>query len=112
MVSSHNEIYSDLTFENTSTIAQFIMEGFINSDYDQVVLLYNRFKNAATQTVMNEQFLPIETPKETVSSVGDYIFEPNQREIVENIIPKSLKTQLFKAILLNFCMEKLCFLGM
>ena len=76
-----------------------LMETFTNSEYDKVVLLYNQFKNAATQLVMDEQFLPIESPEDSEDSVGDYIFEPNQKDIVENLIPKSLKTQLFKAVL-------------
>ena len=63
------------------------------------MLLYNQFKNAATQIVMNEQFLPVESPEESNGSGGDHIFEPNQKDIVENLIPKSLKTQLFKAVL-------------
>jgi F-type H+-transporting ATPase subunit gamma len=99
VISSHDVLYSDLTFENTSEIAQIIMGSFTNNDYDKIVLLYNQFKNAATQIVMNEQFLPIESPEETEITIGDYIFEPNQKDIVEELIPKSLKTQLFKAVL-------------
>ena len=99
VISSHDLLYSDLTFENTSEIAQIIMDSFTNNEYDKIVLLYNQFKNAATQIVMNEQFLPIESPEETEPKVGDYIFEPNQKDIVEELIPKSLKTQLFKAVL-------------
>ena len=99
VISTHDELYSDLTFNNTSEIAQSIMDTFTNSEYDKVVLLYNQFKNAATQLVMDEQFLPIESPEDSEDSVGDYIFEPNQKDIVENLIPKSLKTQLFKAVL-------------
>jgi F-type H+-transporting ATPase subunit gamma len=75
------------------------MDSFTNNEYDKIVLLYNQFKNAATQIVMNEQFLPIESPEETEPTVRDYIFEPNQKDIVEELIPKSLKTQLFKAVL-------------
>ena len=99
VISSHDDLYSDLTFDNTSEIAQKIMDAFTNTEYDKVVLLYNQFKNAATQILMNEQFLPVESPEDTESTVGDYIFEPNQKDIVENLIPKSLKTQLFKAVL-------------
>ena len=99
VISSHDDLYSDLTFDNTSEIAQKIMDAFTNTEYDKVVLLYNQFKNAATQIVMNEQFLPVESPEDTEATVGDYIFEPNQKDIVENLIPKSLKTQLFKAVL-------------
>ena len=85
------------------------MDLFINEEYDKVVLLYNQFKNAATQIVMNEQFLPVESSEESNAPVVDYIFEPNQKEIVESLIPKSLKTQLFVTstlelrILWKFC---------
>ena len=99
VISSHDGLYSDLTFENTSEIAQIIMDSFTNKDYDKIILLYNQFKNAATQIVMNEQFLPIKTNEETETKVGDYIFEPNQKDIVDQLIPKSLKTQLFKSVL-------------
>ena len=99
VISSHDGLYSDLTFENTSETAQIIMDSFTNKDYDKIILLYNQFKNAATQIVMNEQFLPIKSNEETETKVGDYIFEPNQKDIVEQLIPKSLKTQLFKAVL-------------
>ena len=75
------------------------MDSFTNNDYDKIVLHYNQFKNAATQIVMNEQFLPIESPEEKEITIRDYIFEPNQKDIVEELIPKSLKTQLFKAVL-------------
>ena len=99
VISSHDGLYSDLTYENTSEIAQIIMDSFTNKDYDKIILLYNQFKNAATQIVMNEQFLPIKSPEETETKVGDYIFEPNQKDIVDQLIPKSLKTQLFKSVL-------------
>ena len=72
---------------------------FTNNEYDKIILLYNQFKNAATQIVMNEQFLPIKSADETDTTARDYIFEPNQQDIVEELIPKSLKTQLFKSVL-------------
>jgi len=105
VLSTHDNLYSDLTFDNTSEIAQSIMNSFIDGQYDKVVLLYNQFKNAATQIVMNEPYLPVETPEESEVLIGDYIFEPNQKDIVETLIPKSLKTQLFKAILDSYASE-------
>ena len=100
LISSYDEVFSDLSFENTSKISEFVMNKFISGEYDKILLIYNQFKNAATQIIMNEQFLPIEpSVDQDDSKVGDYIFEPNQKEIVENLIPKSLKTQLFKSIL-------------
>ena len=72
----------------------------MDGEFDKVVLLYNQFKNAATQLVMAEQFLPVETPaEEGGATIGDYIFEPSKEEIVTDLIPKSLKIQLFKGVL-------------
>jgi len=102
IVENNNEIFDDLNYENSSAIAQQLMDLYAEASYDKIVLIYNKFKNAATQIVMHEQFLPI-TPAETsedneTSANADYIFEPGKEEIVEELIPKSLKTQLFKAI--------------
>ena len=92
-------IFDDLNFKASSAIAEMLMEKFEQGAYDKIVLVYNHFKNAATQIVMKEQFLPILPPEETqVTNTADYIFEPTKPEIVEGLIPKSLKTQLFKAI--------------
>ena len=97
--SSHDSLYDDLTFENTSAIAEDIMQNFLSGEFDKVILVYNQFKNAATQLVQAEQFLPVETPTEESATIGDYIFEPSKEEIVTELIPKSLKIQLFKAAL-------------
>jgi len=97
--SSHDSLYDDLTFENTSSIAEEIMQNFLSGEFDKVILVYNQFKNAATQLVQSEQFLPVETPTEEGATIGDYIFEPSKEEIVTDLIPKSLKIQLFKAVL-------------
>jgi F-type H+-transporting ATPase subunit gamma len=92
-------IFDDLNFKASSAIAEMLMEKFEQGAYDKIVLVYNHFKNAATQIVMKEQFLPILPPAQTqVTNTADYIFEPTKPEIVEGLIPKSLKTQLFKAI--------------
>jgi len=96
-------IFDELTFDNVAKIAEKLMDLFSEGTYDKIVIVYNNFKNAATQIVMREQFLPILPPKidETVETTGttiNYIFEPSKEEIVEGLIPKSLKTQLFKAI--------------
>lgn len=99
MFSVHDDVYSNLTFENTSRIAETIIDKFLSKEFDKVVLVYNQFKNAATQIIMNENFLPIDNAVEEKTQTTDYIFEPNQNEIVKELIPKSLKTQLFKAIL-------------
>ena len=99
VVSIHDEIYGDLNYESISNISESIMQDYLDLKYDKVILLYNQFKNAATQNVMREDYLPVESPNEDNASIGDYIFEPQKKEIIEQLIPKSLKTQLFKAVL-------------
>jgi F-type H+-transporting ATPase subunit gamma len=75
------------------------MSHFVEGRYDKVVVVYNQFKNAASQNLMTEAYLPVETPAEDTATIGDYIFEPEKEEIVAELIPKSLKIQLFKAVL-------------
>lgn len=100
------DVYADLKFENVAKIAEEVMRGFKAKEYDKVVLVYNRFINAATQSVEAEQFLPIiPTVSEGTNAAGDYIFEPSKNEIVEDLIPKSLKLQVFKAIRDSFAAE-------
>ena len=97
--STHDEVFNDLNYESIAQISQQIMEMYLEEKFDKVILIYNQFKNAATQNVMSENYLPVESPHDENSSIGDYIFEPNKKEIIEELIPKSLKTQLFKAVL-------------
>ena len=105
VVSTHDDVFSDLKYDSISSIANSIMQDYINQKFDKVVLVYNQFKNAATQNVMNEAFLPVESIDENESSIGDYIFEPEKKEIIEELIPKSLKTQLYKAVLDSYASE-------
>lgn len=102
IVGNNNEVYSALTFENVTKITDAIMHGFLKGDYDKVEVIYNRFKNAAVQIVTTEQLLPLPKAAESaavkVSNV-DYILEPSQDEIVKELIPKSIKIQLYKAVL-------------
>ena len=99
VISTHDDLYNEITFEGVAEIAENIMNDFTQGKYDKVILMYNQFKNAATQIVMKENYLPVQTPNDENASIGDYIFEPSKEEIVQELIPKSLKTQLFKAIL-------------
>ncbi|MBL6663371.1 MAG: ATP synthase F1 subunit gamma [Flavobacteriales bacterium] len=99
VISSHDDLYNDLSFANTSAIAQDLMDHFVEGRYDKVVVVYNQFKNAASQNLMTEAYLPVETPADDTATIGDYIFEPEKEEIVAELIPKSLKVQLFKAVL-------------
>ncbi len=96
---NRSDLFDALTFVNVEVVAQQIMDAFIEGSYDKVELVYNQFKNAATQIVQTEQFLPLK-PIETESNVTvDYIYEPSKEEIILNLIPTSLKTQLYKAVL-------------
>ena len=99
VISTHDDLYNEITFEGVAEIAENIMNDFTQGKYDKVILMYNQFKNAATQIVMKENYLPVQTLNDENASIGDYIFEPSKEEIVQELIPKSLKTQLFKAIL-------------
>lgn len=98
VIANKSEVYDDLSFDNVSEIAELLMKYFLDYHADKIVLVYNKFKNAATQEIMAEQFLPISPVEEDVDVNLDYIFEPSKIEIVEQLIPKSLKTQLFKAL--------------
>jgi F-type H+-transporting ATPase subunit gamma len=94
------DIFADLSFENVSKIAEFAMDSFLDKQFDKVVVVYNSFINAASQEVKTEQLLPIvSAPKADNAQAVDYIFEPSKEEIVEDLIPKTLKIQLFKALL-------------
>lgn len=109
VVANNNAIFDDLSYANAEEIAQSIMNDFAAAKYDKVVLVYNKFVNAATQTVQTEQFLPIETSSEDSASANtaslDYVYEPSKEEIVEELIPKSLKVQFFKALRDSFASE-------
>ena len=96
---SFEEIYDDLNFKTVSNLAQKIMDQFTDKEYDKVHIIYNQFKNVAVQKLTVEQFLPISLKKDENSVPGDYIFEPNKEQIIEQLIPYSLKIQLYKAIL-------------
>ena len=100
-LTEREDVYADLNFENVSEIANELMELYKTGEFNRIYLVYNRFVNAATQKVEMEQFLPIQAPdsSEDSTSSGDYIFEPSKEEIIEDLIPKSLKVQLFKALL-------------
>lgn len=96
-----NELFDQLTFSNVSAVAEKIMEAFANKQFDKVELIYNQFKNAAVQVTQVEQFLPVLPPAQTEKKTSkvDYIFEPTKEAIIEDLIPRSLKTQFYKALL-------------
>jgi len=101
-----NHLYDDLTYEVISAKAEELMQLFKNKTYDRIDLVYNQFKNAAVQILQHEQFLPVVQETKEHHQVHDYIFEPNIEFIVENLIPDTLKTQLFKAVIDSYAAEQ------
>lgn len=106
VVNNESSVFDNLTFDNVAKIAQTLTDKFTTGEYDRIEVIYNQFKNAATQIVQTEQFLPLAAIKSDVPAMtGDYIFEPSKEEIVLTLIPKSLKTQLYKGIRDSFASE-------
>jgi len=101
------EIFNDLNFNNAVPIAEALMKSFTSGQFDRIDVIYNQFRNAAVQVTQAERFLPIEANPETDvnASAVDYIFEPSKEYIVGELIPSSLKTQLYKALLDSFASE-------
>tara|TARA_B100000929_G_scaffold246968_1_gene205558 strand:+ start:4051 stop:4914 length:864 start_codon:yes stop_codon:yes gene_type:complete len=100
VIDSFNSVYDEFSYENVKKIAELFMEKFSNESYDEIILVYNHSKNAASQHLTIEPYLPIEEDAEesTAQASRDYIFEPSQSEILNELIPKALVVQLFKAI--------------
>jgi F-type H+-transporting ATPase subunit gamma len=97
----HNDVYTNIAFESVAKVAEEVMAKFAAGEYDKVEVVYNQFKNAAVQNLMIEQVLPI-APAATGSEKkknNDYIFEPAKEELVLELIPKSIKIQIYKAVL-------------
>jgi len=95
-----NQIFDSLTYENAAELAQDLMNDFTEKKFDRVELVYNEFKNAAMQICKTEQFLPVEQEEQKEGNINlNYIYEPSQEEIIAELIPRSLKIQLFKALL-------------
>ncbi|MBP6424385.1 MAG: ATP synthase F1 subunit gamma [Flavobacterium sp.] len=106
VIDNQSAIFDDLTFDNVAQIAEVLTQKFVAGEYDRIELVYNQFKNAATQIIQTEQFLPLAPIQSDLpASTGDYIFEPSKEEIVLTLIPKSLKTQLYKGIRDSFASE-------
>jgi F-type H+-transporting ATPase subunit gamma len=100
IVNTYSNIFQDLSFEKVSEAGQFLMDQFRKGEFDKIEIVYNEFKNVATQVLRSEQWLPVLplTAKKKTEET-DYIFQPNREEIITGLIPKSLKVQLFKAVL-------------
>ncbi len=105
VVENKSTIFDDLTFNNVANIAQELMDLFAEGTYDEITVVYNKFKNAATQITEVEQFLPIVAAEKDANVSLDYIFEPEKVKIVQGLIPKSLKTQLYKSLRDSFASE-------
>ena len=106
VIETNNEIFDNLTFANTAEIAEKLMGLFVDGTYDKIEIIYNQFKNAATQIPQVEEYLPIKAVAEGQSNSNtDYIFEPSKEEIISELIPKSLKMQLYKALRDSFAAE-------
>jgi len=111
VIESHDELFDQLTFDNASVHAEKLMKSFAGKEYDRIDLIYNQFKNAAVQRLIVEQYLPI-APAQAPAQVpatrveADYIFEPDKETIVRELIPKTLRIQLFKAVLDSFASEQ------
>jgi len=117
VVESHDSLFDQLTFDNASAIAEKLMKAFASKEYDRIELVYNQFKNAAVQRLIVEQYLPIAPAQDTAPAAkpavpatakaeADYIFEPDKETIVRELIPKTLRIQLFKAVLDSFASEQ------
>ncbi|HEX8576066.1 MAG TPA: ATP synthase F1 subunit gamma [Flavobacterium sp.] len=105
VINNNNTVFDNLTFHNVAIIAEELMQLFVEGQYDRIELVYNQFKNAATQIIITEQFLPIVPIQTDNKNQVDYLFEPSKEKILEELIPLSLKTQLYKAIRDSFASE-------
>ena len=100
VISDFSEIFSHLSFDKARAAAEFVMQGYKEEKFDKVELVYNEFKNIATQILITEQFLPLKEATHEESNLhNDFIYQPNQKVLVEELIPKSLKVQFYKAVL-------------
>lgn len=101
ILEDHSDLYAGLTFDRTAEVAERLMNLYLTKEFDTIEIIYNQFKNAAVQRLTDEVFLPVSTAamvkgKEVVT---DYIYEPDQISIVENLVPKALRIQFYKALL-------------
>ncbi len=101
-----NDLLDNLKFENAVPLIEDIMQKYVKKEFDKVILVYNKFKNAVVQVLTTDQYLPIELPQLEDEIVNfDYIFEPTKQYIIQELIPKSLKIQFYEAILESLAAE-------
>jgi F-type H+-transporting ATPase subunit gamma len=96
---SNIDVVNGVRFEGAEEIAQMAMDNYLSGKYDKVVLIYNQFRNAAVQILQEEQLLPVTSAEMSETQSGDYIYEPDKSELLEELIPLSIKSQVFKALL-------------
>ncbi|MAR17957.1 MAG: ATP synthase F1 subunit gamma [Rhodobacteraceae bacterium] len=96
---SNIDVVNGVTFEGAEEVAQMAMDNYLSGKYDKVVLIYNQFRNAAVQILQEEQLLPIASTEMSETQSGDYIYEPDKSELLDELIPLSIKSQVFKALL-------------
>ena len=100
VVDAYWHIFSGISFDKVQAAAHYAMEAFAAKSIDAVDLVYSEFKNAATQRFIAEPFLPVQKVTDTNNKKkADFIFEPNQAVLIEELMPKILNTQLYKAVL-------------
>ena len=105
IISNNNIIFDNINFKEVSVIAENIMKDFSENKYDKIEVIFNQFKNAATQIVKSETLLPVSAKTVESKNLTTYIFEPNQQQIVSNLIPSSVKIQLLKSLRDSFASE-------
>ena len=100
VIEDFSDVFTHLSFDNARLGAEYVMKAFSDDKIDKAEIVYNEFKNIATQVLKTEQFLPLQESNNSEQNINnDYIFQPNQEQLVEELIPKSLKIQFYKAIL-------------
>ena len=102
---NQSAIFDSMSFEAVSNFMEHVMKDYREGKFDKVFVIYNKFINAATQEVKTEQVLPIKMAEKTAGANTDYIFEPNAKEILDVLIPKSIKTQVYKSVLDSIASE-------
>lgn len=115
VVGNENILLDDITYDNAAAFAERLMKDFDDKKYDKIVFVYNQFKNAATQVLVTEQFLPVisqqptangQQPATNSQEPTDYIFMPNKEDIFKEMLPKSLKLQVYKILLDSYASEQ------
>lgn len=93
------EMFLHLSFENSLKASEWMMQAYTNNEFDAIDIVYAEFKNAGNQIFRVESFLPLAKSTEQKKKTIDFIFEPEQDELVNALIPKILNTQFFKVLL-------------